>query len=424
MSTTITGRRVGGATAAALLFSALAAGAAQAATTPHDYDVDLQLKHLSSEQPAPGVTYQEFIVTTEHGASEGDVLEIDLRNPRVSLELLHADHVAQGTTLTEMAADKGAFAAVNADFFNMAYWENNPGLATESADGPEITGGQLRKAAVPAAQRIGPQMSAGATGREVVGVGADGRARVDEVEVDGFVRSARSGLDAEVGGYNQFALPQNSIGVYDEKWGPVTRGRAVCGTDTSRLAPCLQDDVTEVLVRDGKVVEIADYAGSGQLGKHEVVLLGREAGAAELSKLAVGDPVNVKWGAAADQDVPFEWAVGGFPNLADSRLVAGLGANNAGDLAPRTLAGVSEDGLTVFLAVIDGRSDISAGATRVEAAEILRQLGADDGVQLDGGGSTEMILKPTVDAEDYDIVNVPTDGAERPFPNGIGVFVH
>lgn len=414
-------RRVSGTVAGVAALLLVGTSVAAASTTPHDYDVEVSIRYTATEKPAPGVLHKAFTVTTSHGSSEGHLLEIDLRNPRVSTELLHAEHVAQGTTLTDMARSKGAFAAVNADFFNMAYWENNPGLATESADGPEITEGRLRKGAVPPAQRIGPPMSTGATGREVIGVGVDKRGRVDDVEVVGFVKS--KGVDASIDGYNQFALPENGIGVYDAAWGPVTRKRATCGSDTSRLDPCLTDGVTEVLVRRGKVVDIRHEAGGGQIGHDEVVLLGREGGATELDQLSIGDSVNVKWGARTSGRVPLRWAVGGFPNLADGRLVAGLGNNDTADLAPGTAAGVSANGRTLYLVVVDGRSAESAGVTRVEMAEILRTLGADDGVQLDRGGSTEMIMKPTPDAPDYEILNVPSDGAERPFPNGVGVFV-
>ncbi|MFC5752161.1 phosphodiester glycosidase family protein [Actinomadura rugatobispora] len=406
--------------ATALVAGVLGAGTAGATTTPHDYDVDVTIDYTGNRQPAPGVRHKSFTVATSHGSSQGHLLAVDLRNPRVSMELLHADHVGEGTTLTAMAGKKNAFAAVNADFFNMAYWENNPGLATESADGPEITGGTLRKGAVPAAQRIGPPMSSGATGREVIGVGVDGRGRVDEVEVRGRVMSR--GLNARVAGYNQYALPENGIGVYDAKWGPVTRKRAVCGSDSSRLAPCLTEGVKEVSVRNGRVVAIADQPGAGQLGGRDLVLVGREDGATELGKLSVGDRINVRWGAETDGRVPLRWAVGGFPNVANSRLVAGLGANNTGDLAPGTSAGVSADGRMFYLVVVDGRSAVSAGVTRVEMAELMRKIGTDDGVQLDRGGSTEMIAKPDAASRGYEVLNAPSDGKERPFPNGIGVF--
>ncbi|MEZ6013594.1 MAG: phosphodiester glycosidase family protein [Planctomycetota bacterium] len=59
---------------------------------------------------------------------------------------------------------------------------------------------------------------------------------------------------------------------------------------------------------------------------------------------------------------------------------------------PRTAAGVSEDGRTLYLLTIDGRQiGWSNGATLRETAAWLRFIGADDGLNLDGGGSTTMV---------------------------------
>ena len=64
------------------------------------------------------------------------------------------------------------------------------------------------------------------------------------------------------------------------------------------------------------------------------------------------------------------------------------------DRHPRTLAGVSADGKTVWFVTIDGRQPgFSDGATFTECAEILQKLGADDGVNFDGGGSTTMVCR-------------------------------
>lgn len=378
---------------------------------------EIKIDFSSSDRPVPGLLHQEFTVTASAGSSEGDLLQIDLADPRISTELVHARHVGARAPLTEIAAADDAFAAVNADFFNIATYDP-PGLATDSADGPEITGGVLRKAAVPKAQRIGPQIPSWATGREVIGVGADGRGRTDTIGVRGHLRS--SVLNTTIEGYNQYALPQDGIGVYDAAWGPVLRKRATCGSDTNRTDPCLEDGVKEVLVRANRVVSINDQAGAGQLGRDEIALLGREGGAERLEALSVGDAVTVHLAPTTDSAVPLRWAVGGMPNVVDSVPVDELSTTGAN---PVTAAGVSADGLTFYLVTIDGRSETSAGVTYAESAEIIRRMGVDDGIQLDAGGSSEMIMKPDRGAEEYDILNVPSDGAERPIPNGIGVFV-
>jgi hypothetical protein len=78
---------------------------------------------------------------------------------------------------------------------------------------------------------------------------------------------------------------------------------------------------------------------------------------------------------------------------------------------PRTAAGVRRSG-EIILLVVDGRTTISAGVTLHQLASLLFDLGAVDGLELDGGGSSAMW-------SDGRIVNVPSDGKERPVINHI-----
>jgi hypothetical protein len=73
---------------------------------------------------------------------------------------------------------------------------------------------------------------------------------------------------------------------------------------------------------------------------------------------------------------------------------------------PRTLAGVTRTG-KLIVAVIDGRRPGSTvGASYLEAARFMQWLGARDAVNLDGGGSSTMVVRGKV-------VNKPSDGSER-----------
>ena len=82
---------------------------------------------------------------------------------------------------------------------------------------------------------------------------------------------------------------------------------------------------------------------------------------------------------------------------------------------PRTLAGVRPDG-RLLLVTIDGRAPgHSVGASFKESAAVLRSLGARDGVNLDGGGSTAMTVGQT-------LVTRPSDATgERPIGDAIVV---
>jgi hypothetical protein len=83
---------------------------------------------------------------------------------------------------------------------------------------------------------------------------------------------------------------------------------------------------------------------------------------------------------------------------------------------PRTLAGVGRGG-RILLATIDGRRPgYSVGATLRESALVMRSLGAREAVNLDGGGSTTMVVKGRV-------VNRPSDpGGERLVSDGVFVL--
>ncbi|MGP4020848.1 phosphodiester glycosidase family protein [Saccharopolyspora sp. 5N708] len=365
------------------------------------------------EQIAPGVTYQTLQLSTAHGPVVGYLITVDLRNPHAELGLLHPASVAARDEIPDMTNAQRAVAGVNGDFFNLS--ETHEGVeATGSSVGPEIADGEDLKAAVPNGQRFGPALPAGTSTRDVFGVGADHRARVSSLSLEGEVRSSKG--TAEVSGLNQYALPVGGIGVYTSDWGAVSRARAVCGTDTDREAPC-STDTEEVVVRDGVVSAEQDQPGSGAIAEDTVVLVGRENGATELEKLNPGDRVEVESRLVAADAPPLEFAVGGFPILRAGSPLSGLDAS----LAPRTAAGVSSDGKTAYLLTVDGRSTASTGMSVGEVADLLLSFGAADAVNLDGGGSSTIAVRDP-GQESATVQNVPSDGVPRAVANGIGVF--
>ena len=76
---------------------------------------------------------------------------------------------------------------------------------------------------------------------------------------------------------------------------------------------------------------------------------------------------------------------------------------------PRTLLGWKKDG-TFLLVVVDGRSSISLGVNAQQSAYIMQALGAYQAVNLDGGGSSTLVL---VENGIPKIKNRPSGGSER-----------
>lgn len=109
-------------------------------------------------------------------------------------------------------------------------------------------------------------------------------------------------------------------------------------------------------------------------------------------------------------------AVGGGPCLLQNGnisitndielMFAGKAIN---DKHPRTAMGYTKDNKLVIL-VIQGRSESSGGATLIQEAQILKDIGCVEALNLDGGGSSCMLVngKETITPSDK--------GGERPVP--------
>ncbi|WP_399082827.1 phosphodiester glycosidase family protein [Streptomyces sp. BBFR2] len=361
---------------------------------------------------APGVTYTTFRVALARGTAHGHLLTVDLRTPRVSVDLLYPGTVAARAPVSALAAARGALAAVNGDFFHFVEVQH-PGVpATGAPVGPAVAAGHALKAAVPAGQRFGPAPPPGTGAGDVLGIGYDRRARLDRLTLRGAAVTGRGTLPLT--GLNQYALPVDGIGAYTSRWGSAARARAVCGTDTDRAAPCTAR-VREVTVRHGRVTAVADRPG-GAVPPGGQVLLGREAGARRLAALRPGDPVRIGHRLTARGGVPLRCAVGGFAVLRGGLTVPGTDTVTP---AVRTGAGIGNGGRTLYLLALDGTPG-EPGLTLAELAAVLRGLGARDGVDLDGGGSSTLVTArrggPVV------VRNHPSGGAERPVANALGVF--
>ncbi|MEU1309365.1 phosphodiester glycosidase family protein [Streptomyces cinnamoneus] len=364
----------------------------------------------------PGVTYRGFSLTGSHGPAYGHLLTVDLREPRVSVDLLHPGAVAGRAQVSRLADQRQAVGAVNGDFFNITE-DQHPGVeATGAPVGPAVADGRPLKAAVPDGQRFGPVMPAGGSTEDVFGVGTNRVARMDRLALEGSVRTSEDELP--LSGFNQYALPVGGIGAFTSAWGSASRLRSTCGTDTERGAPC-SDETFELTVRRGRVASVAAKPGRGAIAQGSMVLVGREKGARELRKLEVGDRVAVEQQLRPRRAGAFRFAIGGFPILRGGRPLDGL---DLATPAVRTAAGLADRGRRLYLLALDGAADYRRGLTVAELARTLRKLGAVDAFNLDGGGSSTLVTRGP-GAAHATVRNHPSGGAERPVANAVGIFI-
>ena len=93
-------------------------------------------------------------------------------------------------------------------------------------------------------------------------------------------------------------------------------------------------------------------------------------------------------------------------------------------LHPRTAVAIDEQGQTLWLIVVDGRQPgYSEGIALVELAKGIQELGAYMALNLDGGGSTTLVVE---DGASYRILNRPINSRipmrERPVGNHLGIY--
>ena len=117
--------------------------------------------------------------------------------------------------------------------------------------------------------------------------------------------------------------------------------------------------------------------------------------------LRLGWPV----GGAGDRTT----AVGGFPDLLDAgRRVGDLEVSSRPSFAaarhPRTAVGWDADAGELWLVAVDGRqAPYSAGMTLPELASLFEGLAVEEALNLDGGGSTALVVEGAVTNRPSDV---------------------
>ncbi|MFI2367820.1 phosphodiester glycosidase family protein [Streptomyces sp. NPDC018833] len=341
---------------------------------------------------APGVQLTSYDRLEAAKWLRVDELSVDLGGG-VQADYLSSGKVADRHSVSDLAArhDPGkgrrTVAAINADFFDINQ--------TGAPQGAGIRDGRLTHSPAPGAHRA-------------VGIGPGSAGRVLQLYFDGALTVP--GGTHPLGAYNAANVPAGGIGAYTAAWGEADRALTV-----DNAAP-----VAEAVVRDGRVVAVHDWPGSGSIGEDTTVLVGREAGAAVLSALRPGDPVSAAYRPRTDGGPVPRTAVGGRELL----VVDGVPQNHDGTgnnaTAPRTAVGFSEDGREMHIVTVDGRQADSGGVTLTELGLMMQKAGAHNALNLDGGGSSTLVAREP-GSDTLQVENSPSDGSERDVPNGLAL---
>jgi len=187
-------------------------------------------------------------------------------------------------------------------------------------------------------------------------------------------------------------------------------------------------DGIEVVVRRNRVAAVRDLKGSSEIPADGYVI--SAVGSARKwvkTHVRKGGRVNFAWRLNSIESGDIGWMraysmLGGGPQLIKAGKVAitdkeeKMAPGFATDRHPRTAIAKLESG-KLLLVTVDGRQPgVSAGMTLEMLAELLLEFGAVEAMNLDGGGSTTMVIHNKV-------VNRPSDQTgERPVSDAILIF--
>lgn len=328
---------------------------------------------------APGVQFRRWDQTDARGQIRAYLATIDPSIPGVSVDYASNALIPDRGTLTELLARDQAVVGINGGFFDI--YDTGAPLGV----GQDLQRGFLH------ASRY--------TWNNAFSIDASGRPSIGVMPMDTQILEYPQ---MELANVNSPRARAGAIGVWDPAWGS-TAGYSL--TDGQKR------DVRMVVIEDDRVVATTTDLSSGQ-AITSTVLIGRGYGAEQLSQLRVGARATLEWRLAKDP----AFAISGESILLRKGSIA---VSDDRILHPRTAVGIDRDTGRILLLVIDGRQSHSRGYTLVELARLMRSLGAETALNLDGGGSTT--IAGLTRTKVFAVLNKPSDGAQRQIADGIAV---
>ena len=327
----------------------------------------LGLQVLGVQSVAAGVQFLRLV--DPNGPKQIFVVRADLSGPATLDVGLPTPAMDGWGSTTVMARRHGALAAINGDF---ADWTGRPAAGF-------IEDGILKyTTTVPWSVSFGVAQDEEhfLWSRQPIDIRASARGGAISFPVDRWNdREAEAGEVAAFAGSRAAEAPQGACfvalkGASGPGW--TNDGDTVRRTFTVRAAGCRRE---------------RNHLSGG-------VVLTAQPGSSEarmIADLEAGEQVRIAWSPGERGVLDL---IGGRPRLVKDGRIMGVCEPDESEFCgrnPRTAVGVTEAG-ELLMVTVDGRSEESAGATMVELAQLMYDLGAVDALNLDGGGSTTMVV--------------------------------
>lgn len=344
------------------------------AITKSQWDQVIKAKYKSSsvESVAPGIKHITMRKYSKGGSLFINIVEINqFINDKIEIRPALANNSLHGTKrISKLVKDNDALIGINASFFKPS---NGVPLGTMIINQEIMTG--------PLFNRV------------VFGI-SDNEFKMSQMIFDGkLIKNDNS--EVKIDNINQPRMLSSAVLVYSDKWGNIA-------------PPCPKYGI-QASIENGVVTQISK--NQLEIPKKGYVLVGPEK---QLGSLKINEPVNFKFSTSPDwSDV--KHAVSGGPYLVkEGKLFIDAKEQKFGSITglnPRTAIGYTKDN-TLIMITIDGRQSKSVGINLYGLAKIMKDLGCYNAMNLDGGSSTQMIVKGR-------LVNYPINKGGNQVSNGL-----
>ena len=347
-------------------------------------------ENVEKHNISSGVVYEKIMRFTTSGWWNINVLRIDLLDPYTEIKgLFNPNGIPNRDKVSSLVEKHDAVAGINGDYFNYAPLPSS--LGTLINDGTIISSPIEKDYALP-----------------TFFIDFLNNAKIDYLDRSMVATNLSSGKKVVINAINKVTTNFEVLTLLDKNWG------------TKSIGNKFHSDLVEVVVEDDVVTDVRIGKEAVNIPQNGYVLAVRgEERKQGVDQFAVGDPIDLKLATSPSTD-EIKFAIGGGSIILKDGELSLTNINSQGN-APRTGIGISKDGKELILVTIDGRDKSFKGVSQEMFGAILRDLGAYNGLNLDGGGSTTMAIKP-IDEQKATVVNKPSEGTERLVVNGVGVF--
>ncbi len=346
------------------------------------------------EKISTGTNLIYYEILTSDGWINAQALELDLDDNYNKLALLTSEEGSKKlAAVSAMTTFKNAVAGINADFFaGRSGIGNSMGLAIEN--------GKIYSSAAEENKEQDIFTS--------FIIDDEDNIIYDYIKDDITIYCGKNEEEIKARYVNKYTDNTDYPTIFTREWGEYSFG-------STEILP-----VTEIVVEDGKVVEIRENEGAVEIPEDGFVIMATGESAEFLKE-------NLKKKAPVYYEVKYspnieniEFAITGGTKLIENGIIPESFSHDVKGRNPRTVLGTNKEKDKVYLITIDGRSSKSLGMTLEEVSEFLKAIDINTAINLDGGGSTTMAARK-LGEENVSIINTPSGGQERLVANGVGI---